>query len=329
MASVDDPRNRTVKVEDVRKAAERLHGIAIRTPVLRSPALDDMAGAEVLLKCENLQRTGAFKFRGAYNAVSQLSAAELERGVCSPSSGNHAQALALAARLRGATAVLVMPDDAPRSKLEATRAHGAEVITYDRYIEDRAAIASSVAEERGLVMIPPFEHPAVIAGQGTTALELIEDAGHLDALVAPVSGGGLIAGCATVVKSVLGEVRVVGVEPELGDDTRRSLAAGERVSVSVPRTIADGLAVTTPGELTFAINRELVDEVVAVSDEEIVNAMIALFNHVKVVAEPSGATALAAMLSGKVSLSGRVGVIVSGGNIDPERFLALLGAQRA
>ena len=329
MASVDDPQNRTVKVEDVRKAAERLHGIAIRTPVLRSPALDDMAGAEVLLKCENLQRSGAFKFRGAYNAVSQLSAAELERGVCSPSSGNHAQALALAARLRGAAAVLVMPEDAPRSKLEATRAHGAEVITYDRYIDDRAAIASLVAEERGLVMIPPFEHPAVIAGQGTTALELIEDAGHLDALVAPVSGGGLIAGCATVVKSVLGEVRVVGVEPELGDDTRRSLAAGERVSVSVPRTIADGLAVTTPGELTFAINRELVDEVVAVSDEEIVNAMIALFNHAKVVAEPSGATALAAMLSGKVSLSGRVGVIVSGGNIDLDRFRALLGAQRA
>ncbi|MDQ3728133.1 MAG: threonine/serine dehydratase [Actinomycetota bacterium] len=312
-----------IGVDDVRAAAERLDGVAHRTPVLTSPALDELVGAEVFLKCENLQRTGAFKFRGAYNAVSQLGAHELERGVCAPSSGNHAQALALAARLLGSPAVIVMPADAPRSKLEATRAHGAEVVTYDRYQEDREAIASALAEERGLTMISPYEHPDVVAGQGTAALELIEDEGHLDALIAPVSGGGLIAGCATLAKSLLDEIEIVGVEPELGDDTRRSLAAGERVSVPVPRTIADGLAVTTPGELSFAINRRLVDEVVAVSDDEIATAMVALFEHAKVVAEPSGATALAALTSGRASLSGRVGVIVSGGNVDIERFREL------
>ncbi len=313
-----------ISLDDVRAAAKRLEGKAHRTPVLNSPALDELIGAEVLLKCENLQRTGAFKFRGAYNAISQLGPDELERGVCAYSSGNHAQAVALAARLLGAPAVIVMPDDAPGSKLDATRKHGAEIVTYDRYSGDRVAIALGIGEERGLAMIPPYEDAAVVAGQGTVALELIEDAGPLDALVAPVSGGGLIAGCATVAKAMLADPRVIGVEPELGDDTRRSLAAGERVAVSVPHTIADGLSVTTPGELTFAINRDLVDEIAVVSDEEMVTAMTALFDHVSVVAEPSGATALAALLAGRVFVSGRVGVIVSGGNIDTTRFQTLL-----
>ena len=318
----------SVTVDDVRDAAERLAGVATRTPVLRSPALDGIAGAEVFLKCENLQRTGAFKFRGAYNAVSRLSLEELERGVCAPSSGNHAQALALAARLCGSRALLVMPEDAPRSKLDATKALGAEVITYDRYGEDRGSIASEAAVARGMTMIPPFDHPAVIAGQGTSALELIEEVGQLDALVAPVSGGGLIAGCATVAKAMNESIRIVGVEPEAGDDTRRSLAAGQPVSIPVPRTIADGLTVTQPGKLTFAINRELLDEVVAVSDDEIVQAMVALFDHANVVAEPSGATGLAGLLQGRASVSGRIGVILSGGNIDTGRFRSLLDGVR-
>ena len=317
-----------ITIEDVRGAAAQLEGVAHRTPVLGSPALDSRAGAEVLLKCENLQRTGTFKLRGAYNAISRLSPAELERGVCAYSSGNHAQAVALAARLRGSRSVIVMPADAPPSKLDATREHGAEIVTYDRYADDRAAIADELVERRGLTLIPPYEHPDVIAGQGTVALELIEDAGELDALVAPVSGGGLIAGCATVARALLGEVTVVGVEPELGDDTRRSLAAGERVSVPVPRTVADGLAVDSPGELTFSINRELVDEIALVSDEEIVAAMAFLFDHVNVVAEPSGASAVAALLSGRLSLAGRIGVIVSGGNIDSARFRSLLDGRR-
>jgi len=237
--------------------------------------------------------------------------------------------VALAARLRGSRAVIVMPADTPASKLEATREHAAEIVTYDRYAGDRAAIAAELAARRGLTLIPPYEHRDVIAGQGTVALELIEDAGgELDALVAPVSGGGLIAGCATVARALLGEVAVVGVEPELGDDTRRSLAAGERVSIPVPRTVADGLAVNSPGELTFSINRELVDEIAVVSDEEIVAAMAFLFDHVNVVVEPSGATAVAALLSGRLSLAGRVGVIVSGGNIDNARFRSLLDGRR-
>ena len=316
--------NVAVTVEEVREAATRLQGVAVRTPVLPSPALDERTGAEILLKCENLQRTGAFKIRGACNAISQLTAEELGRGVCAYSSGNHAQAVALAARLLGARATIVMPTDAPASKLGATREYGAEVVGYDRYSEDRAAIAAEIAQRRGLAIIPPYDHPDVIAGQGTVALELIEDAAALDALVVPVGGGGLLAGCATVVAALSQGTRLIGVEPELGDDTRRSLAAGERVSIPMPRTIADGQAADVPGELTFEINRELVDEVVLVSDDEIVEAMAFLFDRVNVVAEPSGATAVAATLSGRLALSGRVGVIVSGGNVDSERFRSLL-----
>lgn len=316
---------RGVTIDDVRAAATRLVGVTRRTPVLGSPALDELIGGEALLKCENLQRTGAFKLRGAYNAIAQLDDGRLRRGVAAYSSGNHAQAVALAARLLDTRAVIVMPEDAPASKLAATRDYGAQVVTYDRYREDRAAIGERLAAERGLELIPPYDHPHVIAGQGTVALELIEDAGELDALVVPVGGGGLIAGAAVTADSLSPDTRIIGVEPERGDDTRRSLDEGRRVEVPVPRTIADGQGATIPGELTFEINRRLVDEVVVVSDEEIVAAMAFLFERMKLVAEPSGACAAAALLARRVELSGRVGVIVSGGNIDVPRFVSLAG----
>ena len=287
--------------------------------------LDEQVGAEVLLKCENLQRAGAFKFRGAYNAIAQLDSERLRRGVAAYSSGNHAQAIALAARLLETPAAIAMPADAPASKLAATRAYGADVVTYDRYTEDRAEIGDRLAAERGLTLIPPYEHPDVVAGQGTVALELLEDAEGLDAIVVPVSGGGLIAGCGTVARELAPGVRVIGVEPEKGDDTKRSLAAGRRVEVPVPRTIADGLAVNTPGELTFSINQRVVDEVALVSDAEIVAAMAFMFERMKLVVEPSGAVAVAALLAARIELDGRVGVILSGGNVDVGRFQELVG----
>jgi threonine dehydratase len=316
----------TVELRDVRDAAERLEGVAHRTPVIRSRTLDELVGARVFLKAENLQRIGAFKFRGAYNAISRLPAGQLARGVVAYSSGNHAQAVALAARELGSTAVIVMPSDTPAAKLDATRGYGAEVVTYDRYTGDRVAIAEALAAERGLTVIPPYEHPHIIAGQGTAALELLEEAGELDALITPVGGGGLIAGSATAVKGLRAGIRVIGVEPEAGDDTKRSLEAGHRVSIPVPRTIADGQALHTPGELTFSVNRRLVDEIALVDDDEIRAAMRFAFERLKIVVEPSGATPLAALLSGRVpNLPRRVGVIVSGGNIDTERFARLCG----
>ncbi|MFC8436256.1 threo-3-hydroxy-L-aspartate ammonia-lyase [Streptomyces sp. NPDC057253] len=315
-----------VTLADVLDAAARLKGVAHRTPVLRSRTLDALVGAEVFLKCENFQRVGAFKFRGAYNAASRLTPDQLARGIVAYSSGNHAQAVALAARELGTTAVIVMPEDAPRSKRAATEGYGAEIVTYDRYTGDREAIAKALAAERGLALIPPYEHPHVMAGQGTAALELLEETGELGALLAPVGGGGLIAGSATAAKGRYPGIRVIGVEPETGDDTRRSLEAGHRVSIPVPKTIADGQALHTPGELTFSVNRRLVDEIALVSDDEIRDAMRFAFERLKIVAEPSGASALAALLSGRVGgLPGRVGVIVSGGNVDAERFARLCG----
>ncbi|GKQ33837.1 pyridoxal-phosphate dependent enzyme [Streptomyces sp. A012304] len=312
--------------DDVRDAAARLRGVAHRTPVLRSRTLDALVGAEILLKCENFQRVGAFKFRGAYNAASRLTPAQLARGIAAYSSGNHAQAVALAAREVGTTAVIVMPEDAPPSKREATEAYGAEIVTYDRYAGDRVAIAEALAAERGLTLIPPYEHPHVMAGQGTAALELLEETGELDALVTPVGGGGLIAGSATVAKALYEGIRVVGIEPEAGDDTKRSLETGRRVSIPVPRTIADGQALHTPGELTFSVNRRLVDAIALVTDDEIRAAMRFAFERLKIVVEPSGATPLAALLAGRLGpLPRRVGVIVSGGNIDAERFARLCG----
>ncbi|WP_030674762.1 threo-3-hydroxy-L-aspartate ammonia-lyase [Streptomyces cellulosae] len=313
-----------VTLDDIRDAAARLKGVAHRTPVLRSRTLDERVGAEVFLKCENFQRVGAFKFRGAYNAASRLTPEQLARGIAAYSSGNHAQAVALAARELGATAVIVMPEDTPASKQAATAGYGAEIVTYDRYTGDRVAIGEALAAERNLALIPPYEHPHVMAGQGTAALELLEEAGELGALMAPVGGGGLIAGCATAAKGLNAAIRVIGVEPEAGDDTRRSLEAGRRVTIPVPRTIADGQAAETPGELTFSVNRRLVDEIALVSDDEIREAMRFAFERLKIVIEPSGATPLAALLAGRAgTLPHRVGVIVSGGNIDAERFAQL------
>jgi threonine dehydratase len=313
-----------IELEDVRAAARRIEGVAHRTPVAASRTLDGRTGASVLLKCENLQRVGAFKFRGAYNRLSSLSPEQLARGVVAYSSGNHAQAVSLAAKLLGASATILMPEDTPAAKREATEGYGAEVVTYDRYSQDREALGAALAEERGLELVPPYDDPLVMAGQGTAALELIEDAGPLDVLVVPVGGGGLIAGSATAAGP---GVRVVGVEPEEGNDTQLSLAAGERVRIDTPRTIADGLQATEPGRLTFEVNRERVAGIVTVSDEEILDAMAFLFDRLKLVTEPSGAVPVAALLAGRVEgVAGRrVGVVISGGNVGARRFAELLG----
>jgi threo-3-hydroxy-L-aspartate ammonia-lyase len=314
-----------VTLQDVRDAAKQIAGAAHRTPVIRSRTLDALAGAEVFLKAENLQRIGAFKFRGAYNAISRLTPQQLERGIAAYSSGNHAQAVALAARELGSTAVIVMPQDTPASKLAAVRGYGAEIITYDRYTGDREAIGAQLAAERGLTLIPPYEHEHVIAGQGTAALELLDEVGDLDALVVPVGGGGLIAGSATAAKGLQPGIRVVGVEPQAGDDTKRSLELGERVRIPVPRTIADGQAASIPGEMTFSINKRLVDEIVLVSDDEIRDALRFGVDRLKLVMEPSGATGVAALLTGKLSpVPARIGVIISGGNVGAARLAELL-----
>jgi threo-3-hydroxy-L-aspartate ammonia-lyase len=315
-----------IGIEDVRAAAARLDGVAHRTPVLTSRTLDERTGATVFLKAECLQRGGAFKFRGAYNMISSLPDDARLRGVAAYSSGNHAQAVAIASRLLGTTAVILMPADTPPAKLDATRGYGAEVITYDRYTEDREAMGAALASERGLTLVPPYEHPAIMAGQGTAALELLAEAPGLELLLAPVGGGGLVAGCATAAKALVPGIRVVGVEPQAGDDTLRSLEAGERVRIETPRTIADGQQADIPGALTFEVNSRLLDGIELVSDAEILAAMAFLFDRMKLVSEPSGASAVGALLAGRVAAAGmRVGVIVSGGNVGVARFCELLG----
>ena len=297
--------------------------------MLTSRTLDRLTGASVFLKHEGLQRGGSFKFRGAYNAISSLSEEELARGVAAFSSGNHAQAVALAAGLTGTKAVILMPEDAPPEKVEATEGYGAEVVTYDRYREERSTLADELARERGMVLVPPYDDLRIMSGQGTAGAELVEDASDLDILVVPVGGGGLIAGCATATKAVQPGLRVVGVEPEAGDDHRRSKQAGHRVEVPVPRTIADGLQVAVPGELTWEVNARLVDEFVVVSDAEIVRAMAFLFERMKTVVEPSGAVGVAALLEDRVDADGkRVGVILSGSNVGTERFRELMATPR-
>ena len=311
---------------DVRRAAERLHGVAHRTPVLTSSTLDALVGAEVHLKAEGLQRAGAFKFRGAYNAVSSLSAEALAGGVLAGSSGNHAQAVALSARLCGTNATILMPRDAPASKRAATEGYGARVVEYDRYADDRDALLAELSAQRGLHVVHPYDDALVMAGAGTTALELLEDAGEFDLLLVPVGGGGLISGCATVVKALAPATRVVGVEPLASDDVTRSKASGRRERVVVGKTIADGQQLPAPGVLTWPVIDALVDDVVTVSDEQIVAAMRLLFERLKVVAEPSGASALAALLAGGLhEVGSRVGVVLSGANVDAARFAALLG----
>ena len=277
------------------------------------------------LKVEAFQRAGAFKFRGAYNAISSLGPERLRGGVCAVSSGNHAQAVALAARLTASHAVILMPFDAPALKRAATEGYGAEVVEFDRYGDDRELMVRQLAAERDLALVHPYDNPLVMAGQGTVALELLDEAGELDALVVPVGGGGLISGCATVVKALHPSARVIGVEPAASDDVARSLASGRRERVKVGRTIADGQQTDAPGEITWPVISSLVDQVVTVSDDQIVDAMRLMFERMKLVAEPSGACALAALTSGTVRLPDqRVGVVVSGGNVGTDTFAALM-----
>jgi threo-3-hydroxy-L-aspartate ammonia-lyase len=310
----------------VRAAAARLQGVVHRTPVVTSRTLDQRCEARLFLKCENLQRMGAFKFRGAYNFLSSLSSEERRRGVVAFSSGNHAQGVALAARLLGIPATIVMPTDAPAVKLAATREYGAEIVFYERERSHRESIAQGVAQERGATLVPPFDDARIIAGAGTAALELLEDAGELDAIVVPVGGGGLMSGTAIVAHGFDASIAVYGVEPHAGDDFAQSLARGERVTIAVPRTIADGLQTTAPGELTYAIAREHVRAIVTVTDDELRDAMRFAFERMKLVVEPSGAAALAALLYRRIPQVARkrVGVVISGGNIDPARYGEML-----
>lgn len=314
-----------IELDDVLAAATRIGDHVRRTPVLTSAALDAAVGTEVLLKAEHLQHGGAFKLRGALNNVSARTPEELRHGVIAVSSGNHAQAVARAAALRGTTALVLMPEDAPVSKRDATLAHGAEVESFDRYGVDREALLWQRAEETGRLVVHPYDDPLTMAGQGTVALELVEDAGPLDDLLVPVGGGGLAAGCSTAATALSPGCRVIGVEPEAGDDVRRSLEAGRRVSIEVPRTIADGQQTTTPGERPFEVLQARLAGVVTVSDEEIVAAMRFAAEHLGTVLEPSGACALAALLAGRVQPGRRVGVVLSGGNVDAERYRDLVG----
>jgi threonine dehydratase len=309
----------------IERAAQRLLGVAHRTPVATSKTLNTMLGCEVFMKCENLQRMGAFKFRGAYNAINALTAAERARGICAFSSGNHAQAVALACQLHDTKAVIVMPQDAPALKLEATRSYGADVVLYDRYTQDREAITLALQRERGMTLIPPYDHYEVMAGQGTLAKELIEDVGSLDAFIGCTSGGGLIAGCGTAVRHLVPTAQIFASEPEAGNDTLLSLRAGERITIPVPKTICDGQQTTPPGKLTFEVNKQLLTDVLLTPDETVIEAMKFLFDRCKLVVEPSGANALAALMTHRERFKGmRVGISLSGGNVGLARFCALV-----
>jgi len=314
-----------VSFQDIEDAAARLRGVAHRTPVITSATLDERVGASVFLKAENLQRMGAFKFRGAYNRLAQIPHADRHKGVVAFSSGNHAQGVALAAKLLGIPATIVMPTDAPAAKLAATRGYGATVVEYDRDNDDRGAIAKDLSAQTGAAFVSPFDDAGVIAGQGTTAMELIEETGPLDMLVVCTGGGGLLSGCATAAVAMSPGIAVWGVEPEAGDDWVQSLAANERIEIPVPKTIADGMQTTAPGVLTFPIVQKLCAGVVTVSDDELRATMRFAFERLKLVIEPSGAAALAAILFGKVDVRGkRVGATISGGNVDPAVFAAIL-----
>jgi threonine dehydratase len=310
--------------EDIVAASRRIAGHAHRTPVLRSRTADQRAGAEVFFKCENFQRVGAFKFRGAYNALAQFDPAQRRAGVVSFSSGNHAQAIALAAQLLGMPATIVMPRDAPALKVSATRGYGAEIVLYDRYTEDREAIGRELAQKRGLTLIPPYDHPHVIAGQGTAALELFEETGPLDALFVCLGGGGLLSGSSIVARSVAPDCKIYGAEPAAGNDGSQSLRAGHIIQIDTPQTIADGAQNQRLGQLTFPIIQRLVDGIVEVSDTELVDCMRFFAERMKMIVEPTGCLGFAA--AQKLRAGARIGVIVSGGNVDLTRFAQLLGA---
>jgi threonine dehydratase len=314
-----------VSFDDVAAAHARIAPVAHRTPVLTSAAANALAGAELFFKCENLQRVGAFKFRGAYNAIAQFGPEQRARGVVAFSSGNHAQGIALAAKLLGVKAVIVMPSDAQTIKLEATRGYGAEVILYDRFTEDRDAIGKRLAEERGLTLIPPYDHPHVMAGQGTVAKELIDEVGPLDVLIVPLGGGGLLSGCATAAKVMSPGCKVYGVEPAAGNDGQQSFRSGKIVRIATPKTIADGAQTQFLGQHTFPVIRDRVDDILTVSDAELVQAMIFLASRMKLVVEPTGCLAAAVAFGPQLDLAGeRVGIVLSGGNVDIARFASLV-----
>ncbi|HSB60362.1 MAG TPA: threo-3-hydroxy-L-aspartate ammonia-lyase [Vicinamibacteria bacterium] len=316
-----------VTYEDVAAAALRIVGVARRTPVMTSRTLDERLRARVFLKCESFQRAGAFKFRGACNALSRLGPEERRRGVLTYSSGNHAQAIALASRLRGVPATIVMPKDAPAAKRRATEGYGARVVAYDPATERREEVAARLASESDAVLIPPFDHPDVIAGQGTSAKELFEEVGPLDVLLVPCGGGGLLSGSALAARRLSPACRVIGVEPEAGDDATRSFRTGALQTVHNPRTIADGARTPSLGVLTFPLVRANVDDMVTVSDGDLVEVMRFLWERTKLVVEPTGALGLAAAWTGKADVAGRrVGAILSGGNVD---LLAALELFRA
>jgi threonine dehydratase len=311
----------SVEPQQIREAASRIRPIAHRTPVLTSRSFDAEAGVRAHFKCENFQRGGAFKIRGASNFIFSLPPDQVRKGVVAYSSGNHAQAVAIAARSVGTSATLVMPTDAPRSKMEATRAHGARIVTFDRLRESREEIGNRIARETGATLVPPFDHPWIIAGQGTAGLELLEDVPDLDALVVCIGGGGLLSGCSIAARDRNPGIRIFGVEPELGNDTWLSLRAGHRVEIPAPSTIADGLRSQKPGEITFPIVQRMVEQIALVSEEEIKATVKFLLTRMKILVEPSGAVAAAAVLFHKLPSDVRsAGIIVSGGNVDFEQL---------
>ncbi len=316
--------------EDVAAAARRIEGHAHRTPVMTSRTLNEAIGAQVFFKCENLQRMGAFKFRGGFNALSRFDAAQRRAGVVAFSSGNHAQAIALAARTLEIPATIVMPNDAPAMKVAATRGYGATVVGYDRYTEDREQIGRDLAQRHGFTLIPPYDHPDVIAGQGTAAKELVEEVGPLDAFYAPLGGGGLLSGSALALRALSPKTRIVGVEPEAGNDGQQSFRSGSIVHIDVPKTIADGAQTQHLGNYTFGVIRRDVDDVQTASDAELVDAMAFAAARMKIVVEPTGCLGLAAVRREATALRGqRIGVLLSGGNVDLARMCELLGARPA
>jgi threo-3-hydroxy-L-aspartate ammonia-lyase len=313
--------------EDVQAAARRLQGRAHRTPVLRSTTADQLLKAEVFFKCENFQRMGAFKFRGAFNALSRFDAAQRKAGVIAFSSGNHAQAIALSARLLGIPAAILMPRDAPQAKVDATRGYGGEVILFDRYSQDREALTAELAAQRGMTLIPPFDHPDVIAGQGTAAHELLQEVGELDAVLTPLGGGGLLSGTALATRALAPACKIYGVEPEAGNDAQQSLRKGEIVHVPVPQTLADGAQTQHLGRLTFEVIRRDVAGVITATDAQLIEAMRFFGERMKLIVEPTGCLGFAGALRGGLDLQGqRVGVILSGGNVDLGRYAQLIAS---
>lgn len=319
-----------ISFDDVVSAAERLAGVANRTPLITSRTVNELTGYQVYFKCENLQRIGAFKFRGAYNALSRLSEAEKARGVVTHSSGNHAQGIALAAKLLGISATIVMPTDAPASKLAATRGYGARVVMYDRQLQERAEVSGQLAQQQGLVFVHPYDHPHIMAGQGTAALELLQEVPDLEVLVAPIGGGGLLSGCATAARALRPGIRIFGVETENSNDWWQSFQRNERVKIPPPDTIADGMRTQQPGQLTWPVIREKVAEILLVSEDQVIEALKFLLFRLKILAEPTGAVAPAAVLQKLVGPAGaKVGVIISGGNMDAGLLAQLLSSAAA